>query len=158
LGRPIARAEAAPRYEVGARRDRRGGVDLEHGQRPDELDQLGRSVRIEQLRADGDPPGLVLRQLVRGHAASCTRISASQAETAAPIGALLLSECVPGTRTTVRFGPSGGMPNGSRSPWTTSVGTVTSSSSNSRLFVGSSPRPGGWTGKARQRTATALTS
>src|SRR5262249_22653650 len=55
----------------------------------------------------------------------------------------------PGTSSTVRCGPAGGMPNGSRSPWTTSVGTTTASSSARRLFSG---RPGGWSGNARQRT------
>jgi len=48
----------------------------------------------------------------------------------------------PGTRTTVRPGASGGIPNGSRSPWTTSVGTVTASSSKRRLLLGSAPLPG----------------
>ena len=50
------------------------------------------------------------------------------------------------------------MPNGSLSPWTTSVGTSTASSSPWRLFVGSSALPGGWTGKARQSTAAAPAS
>ena len=56
---------------------------------------------------------------------------------------------VPGWATTSRPGAGGGMPNGSLSPWTTSTGTATASSSSSRLFSGF---PGGWTGKARQRT------
>ena len=60
--------------------------------------------------------------------------------------------CVPGTTTTSRPGASGGMPNGSHSPWITSTGTSTPSSSSSRVFSGF---PGGWTGNARQSTATA---
>ena len=35
----------------------------------------------------------------------------------------------------MRLGAAGGMPNGSRSPWTTSVGTVTASSSSSRRLL-----------------------
>ena len=73
--------------------------------------------------------------------------AANHSATAAATVSLLLSEWVPGMRTTVRFGPSGGIPNGSRSPWTTSVGTVTASSSERRLVSG---RPGGWRGNARQ--------
>ena len=67
------------------------------------------------------------------------------------------SVCVPGTVTTVRFGPGGGMPKGSRAPWTTRVGTVAASSSSRRVatgFVGE--RRGGWSGKATQITAWAL--
>ena len=49
-----------------------------------------------------------------------------------------------------------GMPNGSRSPCTTSVGTVTSSSSWRRLGAGvPARRRGGCSGNARQRTPTA---
>ena len=43
-------------------------------------------------------------------------------------------------------------PNGSLSPWTTSVGSSTASSSGWRVFSG---LPGGCSGNARQRTATA---
>ena len=39
----------------------------------------------------------------------------------------------PGTFATSRVEPGGGMPNRSRSPWTTSVGTFTASSSSRRL-------------------------
>ena len=46
------------------------------------------------------------------------------------------------------------MPNRSREPWTTSVGTVTASSSGSRLWTGAERR-GGTRGKARQSTAIA---
>ena len=47
------------------------------------------------------------------------------------------------------------MPKGSLSPWMTSTGTVTASSSSSRVFSGF---PGGWTGKARQSTPAAYVS
>src|SRR4051794_3577697 len=60
----------------------------------------------------------------------------------------------PATGTTSRFGPGSGIPNGSLLPWTTRTGSLTASSSSIRLFSG---LPGGWTGKARQRTASALT-
>jgi Right handed beta helix region len=75
---------------------------------------------------------------------------ASQSETAAATARLFRNEWVPGMRATVRFGLSDGVPKGSLSPWTTSVGTVTASSSGRRLFSG---RPGGWTGNARHKTA-----
>src|SRR3954463_15129561 len=44
------------------------------------------------------------------------------------------------------------MPNGSAAPWTISVGRSTASSSDRRVFSG---RPGGCSGKARHRTASA---
>ena len=62
----------------------------------------------------------------------------------------------PGTCTTVRLAVAGGMPNRSRAPCTTNVGTVTSSSSCRRLGVADAPeRRGGCSGKARQSTPTA---
>ena len=48
---------------------------------------------------------------------------------------------------------SGGSPKGSRSPWTTSAGTATASSSARRLFSGRARR--GASGKARQSTPAA---
>src|SRR6266540_4365375 len=45
----------------------------------------------------------------------------------------------PGTWTTVRRAVAGGMPNGSRVPCTTRVGTFTSSSSGRRLGLGAAP-------------------
>ena len=63
---------------------------------------------------------------------------------------------MPGTCATVRVGPGGGMPNWSLLPWTTSTGTVTASSSVSRLGAGTLPeRRGGCNGNARQSTPTA---
>ena len=56
----------------------------------------------------------------------------------------------------VREAEPGGMPNGSRSPWTTSSGTRTASSSGSRLSGGLPPeRRGGTSGNARQSTPAA---
>ena len=46
---------------------------------------------------------------------------------------------MPGTCTTVRFLPAGGMPKGSPAPCTTSVGTLTASSSGSRLGLAAVP-------------------
>src|SRR6201991_2911678 len=62
---------------------------------------------------------------------------------------------LPLSRTTVRLGPSGGMPNGSLSPCTIRTGTVTCSSSGRRVFSG---RPGGCSGNARQSTPVAPTA
>ena len=45
----------------------------------------------------------------------------------------------PATVTTVRPVAGGGIPKGSRSPWTTSTGTATASSSSSRLGAGAAP-------------------
>ena len=62
----------------------------------------------------------------------------------------------PGTWTTSRFAPGGGIPKRSRSPCTTSTGTFTASSSARRSGAGGLPlRAGGWSGKARQSTAAA---
>ena len=59
---PVRRAEAAPGDEVGVRRDRRGGIDLQQRQPLDDLEQILRARRVEQLRAHRDPPRLLLRQ------------------------------------------------------------------------------------------------
>ena len=64
----------------------------------------------------------------------------------------------PGTTATVRAGAAGGIPNGSRSPWTTSTGTSTASSSGKRLGAGAPVRRGGRSGNARQSTPVASTS
>ena len=53
---------------------------------------------------------------------------------------------MPGTLTTERCGPGGGIPNGSRSPWTTSTGTETASSSERRDFL----RPPGRMNRERE--------
>ncbi len=56
---PVRRAEAAPGDEVGVRRDRRGGIDLQQRQPLDDLEQIRRARRVEQLRAHRDPPRLL---------------------------------------------------------------------------------------------------
>jgi hypothetical protein len=53
LGR-IRRPEPTPHHEIGARRDRVGRVDLEQGQAPHHVNQLGRARALQQLRAHGD--------------------------------------------------------------------------------------------------------
>jgi hypothetical protein len=65
-----------------------------------------------------------------------------------------LSPWSPATRTTVRPGPPGGIPKRSLTPWTTSAGTATLSSSGSRLGEGlvADARWGGVSGKARHIT------
>ena len=65
------------------------------------------------------------------------------------------SEWSPGRTTISRWCAGPGMPNGSDSPWITSVGTVTPFSSSMRDFSG---LPGGCTGNARHSTATACPS
>jgi hypothetical protein len=62
--RVVARAEPAPEHEVGAGRDRGGRVDLQERQALDDGQQVGRPRCVEQLRADGDPARLLLRQPV----------------------------------------------------------------------------------------------
>src|SRR5439155_404177 len=80
----------------------------------------------------------------------------SQARTAAVTACRsVLKLWSPATSTTVRRAAAGGTPNGSRSPWRTRVGTVTASSSARRLGRPAPERPGGCSGNARQRTATA---
>ena len=74
-------------------------------------------------------------------------------------GAICLQAVIAGNADDLAPGPSGGIPNGSRSPWITSTGTSTASSSSMRLgtcFAGS--RRGGRSGKARQRTPIAPVS
>ena len=89
---PVGRAEAAPGDEVRAGRDRRGRVDLEHRQLPDDRDQVGRPRRVEQLRAHGDPPGLALWSAgapTAGYFRGRLRISSTPRATAAPASATL---------------------------------------------------------------------
>ena len=76
-----------------------------------------------------------------------TRVTAARSP-----GASDLRPWLPRSLTTVRPGASGGIPNGSLSPCTISTGTVTASSSASRVFSG---RPGGCSGNARHSTPAA---
>ena len=85
---PVGVAEPAPCDEVGGRRDRGGRVDLEHRQALHERHEVRRAGRLERLRPNGDPPRLLLRQLVhrgagtaqvRGRRGSSRRISAATA-------------------------------------------------------------------------------
>ncbi len=79
----------------------------------------------------------------------------SQAATASPTAPVsAFRPWSPATLTTLRSGPSGGMPKRSLFPCTTSTGTSTASSSGRRLCGGLSPLRGGRSGKARQRTAS----
>src|SRR5262249_11165821 len=107
-------------------------------------------VLLPRPGLDAGAPGLQPHAGAQGRLGQAPAVG-SQPEITASTATLLLSEWVPGIRTTVRLEPSGGIPNGSFSPWTTRVGTVTASSSSRRLVSG---RPGGWSGKARQITAT----
>jgi len=49
VGGVVGRAEPAPQDEVGARCDGRGGVDLQEREAVDDVDDVGRAWRIEQL-------------------------------------------------------------------------------------------------------------
>jgi len=69
VGGVVGRAEPAPQDEVGARCDGRGGVDLQEREAVDDVNEVGRARRGEQLRVDGDPAGFVLGQTVDDHAA-----------------------------------------------------------------------------------------
>ena len=106
-----------------------------------------RGLEIELAPAD----------LVRLTGAKVAPVSAvtipSQAVTAARSpGASDLRLWSPRSSTTARPGAASGRPNGSRSPCTTSTGTVGAASSARRSFSG---LPGGCTGNARQSTPTA---
>ena len=70
LGGLVRRAEAAPGHEVGTGRDRGGRVDLQQGQLPHDLEQLGRPGGVEHLRAHRDAPRLRLGQPVHGQEAT----------------------------------------------------------------------------------------
>ena len=67
LLRPVRVTHPRPRDEIGARRDRRSGVELEERQVADDVEQFGRPVRVQQLGADRDSPRLLLRQPVDRH-------------------------------------------------------------------------------------------
>lgn len=60
----VRRAEARPQREVGVLGDHAGEVDLQESQVAHDLEGVGRTGRVEQLRADGHAPGLPSRQLV----------------------------------------------------------------------------------------------
>ena len=59
VGGPVRGAEPAPGDEVGARRDRRGRVDLQHRQLLHDREQIGRARGVEELRPHCDPPRLL---------------------------------------------------------------------------------------------------
>ena len=69
VGGVVGRAEPAPQDEVGARCDGRGGVDLQEREAVDNVNEVGRARRVEQLRVDRDLAGFVLFQTVDDHAA-----------------------------------------------------------------------------------------
>ena len=77
----------------------------------------------------------------------------SHSRTAAVTGCAERRLWLPGTSDDRAQARGRRIPNGSRSPWTTRRGTVTASSSGSRL--GASARPGGRSGNARQSTPAA---
>ena len=121
----------------------KGRVKLEPFER---LDAEGKA----RAPRGGRPPGGATRPEERPE---------SQASTAAETASgSALRPWSPRTSTTSRSRPAGGMPKRSLSPWTMRTGTVTASSSGSRLCGGLSPRRGGRRGNARQRTAAAPVS
>ena len=68
----VGAAQPAPADQVGARRDRRGEVDLHRGQLPHHLEQVRRPGRVEQLRADRDPSRLGTGQPDLAHLGTLT--------------------------------------------------------------------------------------
>ena len=58
LRRVVAVPETAPRDEVGCGRDHRRRVELQERQPVDDLEQVARPLRVQQLRADRDPARL----------------------------------------------------------------------------------------------------
>ena len=65
--RVVRRAEPRPGDEVGARGDRRRRVELEEREALDHRHELGRPLGGEQLRADGDPAGVLPAETVGCH-------------------------------------------------------------------------------------------
>ena len=59
-----AEPEPRPGDEVGARRDRRGRVELQQRQVPTDLEQVGGPLGVEQLGADRDAARLLVSQLM----------------------------------------------------------------------------------------------
>jgi hypothetical protein len=66
LRRLVARAEPRPGDQVGVRRDRRRRVDLEQGQVLHHRQQVAGAASIQHLRAYGNPPRLLLAEMVHG--------------------------------------------------------------------------------------------
>ena len=122
---------------------KRGATVMEHQQ------TNGITRRRPLLEGQGAHAYILLAQLAKTSASQdCTAV-----DTAGRSAFRLWSPC---TSTTVRCPPAGGIPNGSRVPCTTRVGTATASSSESRLGAAGLPvRRGGCSGKARHTTATA---
>ena len=58
---PVGGAQTAPGHEVRARRNRRGRIDLEERQLPNDGDEVARPFRVEHLRPNCDPPRLRFR-------------------------------------------------------------------------------------------------
>jgi hypothetical protein len=69
--RPVGVAHARPGDKVGARCDRRRRVDLQEGEVAHDLEQVGRPLRVEQLRAHGDPPRLLLGSIKAPYSVVC---------------------------------------------------------------------------------------
>ncbi len=59
--------EPAPRHEIGVRRDRSGQIVLQQREVTHHIEQPGRARAGEQLRPDGDTPGLGARERVDTH-------------------------------------------------------------------------------------------
>src|SRR5439155_26183079 len=134
---------------------RSGGVELEAAPRHADVVAVRerRQGTLEPALADVAPGAGDVRPDLDVHGAFLSRCPSNYFRVAAPTTPGSHARTAPATAwrsvrrlwspdtwTTTRCGAEGGMPNGSRAPCTTSVGTSTSSSSASRLRSG---RPGG---------------
>jgi hypothetical protein len=69
--RRVRSAQPAPQHQVGAGRDRTGGVELHDREMTHRLEEIRRTTTGQQLSANGDPAGVGAAELVDpGHAAS----------------------------------------------------------------------------------------
>ncbi len=64
--RAVTGPQPGPQHQVGAGRDRGGGVQLQEGEVVHHVEQVGGPVAVQQLRTDGDLPGLLDAQPVHG--------------------------------------------------------------------------------------------
>ena len=89
--RDVVRAESAPEHELLRRRDGGDRVDLEEAE-PLHGVEDGRRRAVEELRADGDPAGLVRRHEPHDVSGSCSRRQRTSAESSDSGAASLRAE------------------------------------------------------------------
>ena len=72
LSRRVRRSKAAPCHQIGVRRDGRRRVDLQQGEVTHRLQQTGRPLTVQQLRAHRDAARIDARKLMDGHRSRLT--------------------------------------------------------------------------------------